>query len=58
MMGMEIMLSKMIGLTPEQMKAKAAEFEAMIKGGSEAMIAMAETQRQILARLEALENGR
>jgi hypothetical protein len=51
MMGMEMMLSKMIGLTPDQMKAKAAEFEAMIKGASEALISIAKKQDEILESL-------
>lgn len=58
MNGIEMMLSKMIGMTPAQMKAKADEFEAFVKGASSAMVSMAETQKQILARLEAMENGR
>lgn len=65
MMGMEMMLGKMIGLTPDQMKAKAAEFEAMVKGASEALISIAKNQEElaanqaaILERLGALENGR
>jgi hypothetical protein len=57
MMGMEMMLSKMIGMTPDQMAAKVKEFEAFIKGASQAMVETAETQKLILAKLEALENG-
>lgn len=51
------MLSKMIGLTPDQMKAKVAEFEAFVKNGSEALVSIAETQKTILEQLEALKNG-
>lgn len=58
MMGMEMMLSKMIGLSPEQMKGKAAEFEAMVKGASEALISIAKNQDEILRRLEAMENAK
>lgn len=58
MMGMEKMLSAMIGLTPAQMQEKAAEFEAMIKGASEALISIANKQDEILTRLGELENGR
>lgn len=57
MLGMEKMLGSMIGLTPDQMKAKTAEFEAMIKGASDALISIAESQKEILARLERIENG-
>jgi hypothetical protein len=58
MMGMEKMLSAMIGLTPAQMQVKASEFEAMIKGASEALISIAKKQDEILSRLGELENGR
>jgi sensor histidine kinase regulating citrate/malate metabolism len=65
MMGMEMMLGKMIGLTPDQMKAKASEFEAMIKGASDALISIAKNQEElaanqaaILSRLGELDNGR
>jgi predicted transcriptional regulator len=60
MMGMEMMLAKMIGLTPDQMKAKAAEFEAMVKGASDALVSIAANQSEILERLktmEAVSNG-
>jgi hypothetical protein len=46
MMGMEMMLAKMIGLTPDQMKAKAAEFEAMVKGASDALVSIAANQKR------------
>ncbi len=49
MMGMEKMLGSMIGLTPEQMKAKADEFEAMFKNGTNALLAIASTVSQIRA---------
>lgn len=55
MMGMEMMLSKMVGMTPDQMKAKVAEFEAMVKGASEALISIAKDQAEILERLKAME---
>jgi NifU-like protein involved in Fe-S cluster formation len=57
MMGMELMLGKMIGKSPDDLKKTIAEFEAMIKGASEALISIAENQAKILAKLEVLENG-
>lgn len=57
MIGIEKMLSSMIGMTPEQMTAKLAEFEAFVKGGSQALVSIAETQNKILAELEAMKNG-
>jgi hypothetical protein len=55
MMGMEKMLASMLGLTPEQMHSKAKEFEKFVSGGSQALIAIAETQQKILDRLDAME---
>jgi len=57
MMGMEKMLASMIGLTPDQMKAKVGEFESFVSDGSKALVSIAETQKEILARLERIENG-
>ena len=57
MMGMEMMIGKMIGKSPDDLKKTVAEFEAMIKGASNALISIAETQNKILAKLEAMENG-
>lgn len=56
MMGMEKMLGGMIGMSPDQMKEKAAEFEAFVRNGSEALVSIAQTQQLILAKLETLEN--
>ncbi len=49
MMGMEKMLGSMIGLSPEQMKAKAEEFERMFKDGTGALVAIAQTVAVIRA---------
>jgi hypothetical protein len=57
MMGMEKLLAQMIGMKPEEMAAKVKEFEAFVKGGSSALIEIAENQKKILDRLEAMENG-
>lgn len=57
MKGMEMMLAKMIGMTPDQMRAKADEFETFVKGVSNAMISIAEDQKKILALLEAQKDG-
>lgn len=56
MMGMEKMIAGMIGMTPEQMAAKVKEFETFVKSGSQALVSIAETQKEILAKLEA-QNG-
>lgn len=57
MMGMEKMLGSMIGKTPDELKQTVAEFETMIKSASEALIHIAKTQTEILAKLEAIQNG-
>lgn len=57
MLGMEMMLAKMTGMTPEQMAAKVKEFEAFVSGGSQALIDIAEKQNQILSELSALREA-
>ena len=57
MMGMEMMFAKMIGKTPDDLKQTVLEFEGMVRGASQALISIAETQTLILARLTELENG-
>lgn len=58
MMGLERMIASMTGISPEEMKQKVSEFEGFVRGGSQALESIAETQKLILAKLEALENGR
>lgn len=58
MKGIETMLANMIGMKPEEMRAKMSEFEAFVSGGASALKSIADTQQQILTKLEAMENGR
>lgn len=55
MLGMEKLIAGMTGMTAPEMAAKVKEFETFVKGGSEALASLAETQKQILAKLEAME---
>lgn len=57
MMGFEKMISSMVGLTPEEMKAKAAEFEGFVKAIAEGLVSIAEQNKLILDRLAKLEEG-
>lgn len=57
MMGMDKMLQAMIGLSPEEMKQKAAEFETFVKTLSQGVVSMNEKLDKISTRLEAIENG-
>lgn len=57
MMGMDMMLSKMIGMTPDEMKAKVSEFEKFVKTGADALVQIKEQNDQILAGLERIEKN-
>lgn len=55
MMGMEKMLSSMIGMSPDEMQKQLVEFRAFVSGGAQALENIATMQREILDRLTALE---
>lgn len=56
MMGMEKMIAGMLGMTPEEIKAKANDFETFVKTGVDALAEISAKQTVILERLERLEN--
>lgn len=58
MMGMDKMLGSMIGMTPDEMKQKAAEFEGFVKSIATGIVSMNEKLDAIIATQEAQGNGK
>lgn len=57
MKGLEMMLSNMLGITPEQMRATMEGLMTAATTGVETMQRIEANQAEILAKLEGLENG-
>ncbi len=58
MFGMEMMLSNLIGMTPDQMKAAADNTMKLIEAASKDIIEIKETQSRIESKLDLVLKGK